>query len=1141
MEDLFKLSVKIHNGLAGQDSASVVDAAEGLLDKLRSIPKGDIWRLLQQSSVPSVAFVSSFDRLFVPWDRKSLFLEPVKLSTVPVADRPHAEWLISAISVANGFQRIWNTFLVVLMSVGGSITTCPILHGFKWYLQQFGSEPFLEKANGSVVLLGDDMSVVLRTRLTTNCLWWWGQENKVPLRPVIEELWRFMFMNPMKATDQLKKWKSVFIQTAFAKPSGGERFVWDKSLSSTKIERITPKSKHEEYLLLLRAAERDENEKAMRDAGLDLVADMLVGFGTARLNEDNMSAYSFAVFLEALSGYMRTDFGNQFRQEVDETNANPPAEDFVPPFSDDLIAVWDDFFTNHFRLPGKHELERWQMTELTNRSCGLPRDEIPNIATVVKLGTKALRLEWALNSKREYGLYKPQELYKEQILVDSLTHEHPGRVFIRCVPARRTRKVLGGTTHRHVVEVVIARQLQSYLGNHMTAGSPTTTLEIDSGRYFTDFAEYFYNCGTGDLLTLLIDFDTYDETEKFRNVRQWMLVSLKKAQHLFKSEAYAMFGRFDPLAALYYHWSTLYKAVYKLDGVSPNMKEEDKYLILDQLLSGEFNTLNVNNMTHIAYQRFYMRHIVSALPLRMHRTSLQGDDEITLFSPGDFFDQSSKVQAEMAGKLLEIVSKSASANLLAVADKKTWIRRFGFEFLKKMGMHGRVIPRMTQLQMNEKERVTRDDDPIGRMRSRVGELREWVLRGGCFRQALARLHIEWAIIRVVRGRKIGEVREEVILPYEIMWVPQGQGGVGALMHQLLDPNVDPIIALYHWDSRTERRIGAWIQAYKKNGVQLEKDVAIQVADLFTDGAMFVKSTDDPDRAEKSLEAAKWFVSQGHRYKPTTATYATRHQQMMIEMLEQSPRFAQFRVRGKIMRALASMKEYRELIKVDAEYSQWRNNFLIEGIQFRFTDVIKDEIGVHFVAGMDPFVQRWMNELGTNAETNAGVSGIIRALKDVVSDPNFPRDMRANQPDTLAETMLKNGLQTEEEIRALLVERGASISRAMTAASVMQRNIQQAMFVRDIASYSTAGDGLTDKTKPRIDTLVNIILPALQNDKNPIGQVLSSIGYLILRNEPLIESGMYRPRRKVEISITTEGLKRWAMMLNTNDASVSLEI
>jgi hypothetical protein len=1139
MDILFNLCSEIETGVYCQDAERISNAGQKLLEFFNSIKKENIWRLIPQTDdkmIPVVAM--NMGALHVPYDPEALYLQPFLLSTVPVKFRKQADWLINEVSQMNGFMRMWNTLYTVLGTGGKVMLSCPILHKFKWWLLQFKSEPVIEKANGKFINKCDDAAFVIRVRLTINCLWWWAQPSKAVLRPVIEELWYFLFLDPCGNTLFLKNNKAPLIQTAFCDPASGVFPQWDSELSFPRLVRVDKFTVTDEYVLILRKEERAEAIKALKSTGLlNLTTAMLAGFATAPIDKDNMTAFSFAVFLEALTGYFRSDYVRSYQNDVSSVRETEAVEN--PPFEPHLRKVWRDFWMNGFKMPDKRRLYAIGMNALTTRSCGEPLDKIPQIKAEIKLKNRTVNMSYAANTKREFGYSDPDLIYSEQRLLESYTTNAPGRVFGRWVPARKDRKVLGGTTTRHVIEAVYVSQLQHYQAGLRRGAHEVTPLERDTGRYCTDHATWFRATSAPDTdvrLVMLLDFDAYDESERWNNVRRIMVDELKLAKAKIEGERYEMFGSLSPLEALLVHWYTLKDCVFQIDGGVAGPVQ----IVLDQLLSGEHGTLIINNATHMAYQDYYIEAMGSEFPFIFDQTSMQGDDEITLWRPINFLIKKPAEQAEIVGRLLDTLEKAASDNSMKISGKKTWARLRAFEYLKKMGMWGYVIPRITQLQLNEKERNARGEPPISRMRSRVGEFREWVMRGGDLIKALTRMHIEWALIRVVKGVGTKDSRITVEIPYEAMWAPQGKGGVGALPYNLMDPNVDALIEMNVYGEPVDSRIAAWVQASRGSSSSVEKEIASQLVTQFQKGVELIKKTDDPVRVENSLTAARQLRERYYSYTPGSATYANRHELLVREMIESTPRMQVFRNDAKLDSALQATKEYHALLADPTKITAWKNPLLTNGIGIVEKEAIEDKVRCAFVAGLDDGVQQWVNQLGTNSATNTAVNEVLRAFKLVTSDPEFPQ-LRGNQPEQLASTILTAGLLSPDAITLFLLERGGEAIRVAAAAPIISRNLQSALFVRDISNYSTSGDGWTDKSSSRISELVAVDQPSMTVN-HPLGRVIHHIGYLYLRNQPMYsEAGVYLPRRKIQVSLTNLALTMWQTLTSRTDAAYASSI
>jgi hypothetical protein len=1126
------------------DFEAIAQAGDDWLLALNSIPKDQKWQTLKQLPIRSWTFLKP-NELYTDYDPKSLFLEPVRRDSVTGTDRDRLEWLIKSSSPANGFTRLWNTLFIIIGSCR-DVAKSPILAGLKWYLGTFPTEPFIEGRSGNIEVKVDDAAVVLRVRLTLNALWIWGQDNKVPHRPILTEVWRWLFVNPMARTAKMKKMKAALVQSAFACPSGGVIATWNENLSSVTPTVVQPANmsgphRHGDklydcHVLLARKKEIDEALTAMMEEGLTLTATAMRELLRAPITKENMSLYSIFTFIEAMTGFMHDDFAESFKQTVAEQAEKDAPEN--PPYKAFLDQVLDEFWAE-FKHPLKHDLQGYIVHEMTTRSSGMQVSRLPELRPTVTLDGRTIQLAWRPNSKVEYMMALPGAVFDEKILRASYTPEEPGRVFRRNVPARATRKVAGGTVQNHASEIIIAGPMQEFLERTKLGGTTITPLAPGQtvGKFLPDHRAWFYHSSIGDRMIALLDFSNYDESERFANVRKPMIDNLDKWIAHYdvadRNGGYKLFGDLTPLQALRVHWNKVHNAYYAVEGGF----EDPVLLKLDQMLSGERLTLIINTLVHMAFQRFYLLILAhKGLPFGFDLSSIQGDDEITLFKLLEPFRNGSvEERALFANALAMLVEQAADANGLTISASKTWVRLFAFEYLKKMGMYGYVIPRIMQLQMNEKETAGRDVPPIDRMASRVGELREYVLRGGSLECALQRLHLEWATIRVVKGRN----NTDLIIPYEVMWIPRGLGGVGMYSFNIIDPNVDFLLHHMEMPESVSRRIGYWVAAMARTKQRsTANDVASQVRELFMDGEDFVRSLDDPVRVRNAKSAEDELANAGINIG--ASVYYKRHESRTIAVLASSPRLQRFAMEDKFANAAAARIVFDRMEKENEIVPPWRDVFLAEGVTFVLGDVIPDDVNFDFVAGLDDIVSLLVRQLGVSGSSNVEFNEVAQAFRLITGDPGFPRDQKQNQPEAMANEMLKLGITTVDLITNYFVAKGAAQHRAASAALAIAGRIQGMMFVRDLAEFSVAGEGFTDRTDARVSQLVTVDAEGLTNSSSSFAKLLKLLGYAFLRNQPLTDSdGNFIERRQVSVRLTNLGRHMYLKSMNNSDAAYAV--
>jgi len=1173
-EDLIR-SFGLVNNLIDElgDLNRLVDSLDQNRQLWVNIDKSASWKywFRDNDKISALPF-KTLDQLLLPFNPDSIMQEPWDLDQIPAEHQKRHRFMMGHTTVINGFTKANNTAGVVYACGVNDIHLCPIAQKFKTYLNYFDREPFREHADGTVQINCRDTAFTLRFKLTMNCLWQWIQHKPGIDDNLICELWEFMFMNPQRNCLQMKDWKHVFMMVAFAGSDLGYKCLWlDQDLENPVHDRMDKWNEAE--LLIAYEEELTKNAAEMRAAGLTLIPDRLVGLSKAPVNDENLAFYSFAVFLEAVTGYWRGDFPKIFKESIEETMSSDVPSD--PPFRKHLERIWADFAVK-WEIPDKNAFIRHCVTELTTRSAG----EIPVNVQSVKFTLFEEEFTWKLNDKMLAFFYDPGRFFNETVFKASLTKDDPGLVFLRNVMSRKDRAVFGGKLIRHLLETLIVRQLMAWQGEQQLNGHPVFTLELDTGRAFTDHREWLFRSAIGDAFILLIDYSNYDQTERFANTRKHALHAIETAlQNRVKKKI--MWDK-DAVELLAAHWNSLEHAVYQLlwgpgedesavkpeeilekENVSDNnnagqgatkqqvldkleelKKENEKIketnpglyrkrsmilLTMDFVFSGEFITLGFNNMTNYAITLEMLNDWISleafAQFLEFITVRLQGDDSITLFRVLSAYRACDNHQkAAFIRSFVKEVSDRAEANGLKISAVKTGLRRGSFEFLKKMGIYGYFVPRYLQIVLNESERVSRTEDPIARMTSRIGQLRDWIWRGGTIKMALRRMYYEWNLIRVVKTSR----RREYLLPIEYLWVPLRFGGCGALPFNILDPNTDIVImiGMDAYSEKVRKVMSLIVYCQDKAPASVLDEISEQIGPQLQLES-FTKEWDDQDRLLRAKVATdKLFDKYGYKMKNP---FHERYDNLVKDTISDNPKAAKFKATDKARKHRAILREMNRLTHIskttDAIAIPDLCPEILRSLEITLSDELEDAFLINPVAGLDAPVASWLRNYGTSSEGSVSGGNIFKVFNKITGDPGFPKNMKGYRPESMAKEILDGNLITAEQILLYLVAKGANPQAASEVAAQVHDKLGQLMFLADLQAFSIVGEGYSAKGMKAMARVVSIMTPF--NGHHLLSETLYNYGYTFSRSQPLTDSqGKYVRRRKVNIKVYDPFTSAW---------------
>jgi len=686
------------------------------------------------------------------------------------------------------------------------------------------------------------------------------------------------------------------------------------------------------------------------------------------------------------------------------------------------------------------------------------------------------------------------------------------------------------------------RDLNKWIVDSHFGGETVSTAEIATGSYMSDMGDYLLYSGQGDYIMLLTDFSNYDQTQISVMYRASMIRAARRAgaeRDMVKYKYIKMKSgeMIDPIELIARYWTRLADAWFEVDGVKYNAHH---------LFSGEYGTRNINDMVNLAFldavreelNKTFFKGEIMAKYIELVKFKVQGDDQISIFRKTPLYlELDISEQREFLDTFTTLLSDVAKGSNLEVSKIKSSVTDYLFEFLKKMGVRGWVIPRYSQLQIFASEKIDRSEDPVEVMRSRIGLLREYIFRGGDMQNSIKLIMLDWTLRRSIKllptfeekqkANKLGKNLPIVIkvLPYNILYAPIDMGGVGMLPWTIVDPNVDEMIRCWDMPLNVRSDINGYYHIWKniKSHVNL---------DIFTD-------------------ALKPALDKGYEfYKRLTSANLGRYNASIAQekALGITDRAAYYK-KDRLEIAQAARANPHSLSYINADKASKYNHiakelikmkgvtipdYLLEKQVFRFIQLedLKEVISVCPVAGMQKDLKQWFRILGTSNETFAAAESIFKAIKAVVTDPQFPSHLDANRPEAIAKSILEYKLDTIETITAFFIMRGAEAERAGNAAAAIYNNIDKLMFITELNQYSLAGEGFTDKSDYNLSRCVEIgdMSVALSREVN---MIMRHVGLQYVRTRDLRCMRM----KKVRVLPTVEKLREWYSIQFKNTSRV----
>lgn len=1154
------------------DSERIVEQSDRILQIFNSIDKQEKWKYLienriseeqlrikniKRNRISEIKSITSLESLLIKtYDPDSIYLEPWDLRLLGTK-KASFDYKFKDMSKINGFTKAWNSIIMFGMIFQERFFESRITRYFTDYLKLFSDEPFYEQEDGGVIIQPYcyDASVSLRTKLFIRSVWE-EMTNKIE-ESVIYETFIFLFQNPQRHTTDLKNMKGPLLSCSMTKSTSGISCAWTDSSLSAFVAKKMPLVNRDitTFLRLDKNGDVTLQKDKMVEAGMPSVAAKYWDLVSRPVTYESASDFSTLWFLEAVSGIMRSNYPNTVKKSIGDTDPTFAENNLM---KNHYFDIWYRFLSSYVeKIPDNQEQFVLEcISDLTTRSNGLNKtiiidgEEVANPAVHsfhidVGVGREHI-INWAINDKAmtfRKLLEDPDELFDFYRMVRSLTADDPGRLFARVVPARLIRMVYGVPIWRFLTERFV-RDMVNWFSDQkypdVLSGKkqyPISTLAIDTGRYMTEMGPYLYYTGNYQLWVriLLADMSAFDQSQAFKNWRWYAIAALKKVINDFNSvletKRYNILGGKHPLEYLLANWETLAEAQFRLFTSSA----EFELITADWTLSGEFATMVTNTSASYAYVLAVMDQLkIEEIVLsngtfklsdyiEFQSFKLQGDDQIAVLPPKmigiDLEDQ--LVIEENFMRVLDEVAKSGHLN---ISVNKTGFRTGHFEFLKKAGMFGYAIPRYAQMSLEESENINRTMDPIERMRSRLGQYREYEFRGGSSVYGLIRRYFEWNLIRGVKFfDEEGEAFYEN-LPFEMIWTPVSDGGIGMYPTSNVDPNADIMLSMYDWKGDTKTNINKCIYCLKTAPSKDNDFIVDQVMEHLEGGIKTEQTYDNKVNRQKILDSKSAYdtlIKKG--MKDDRSAYFKRYHQEVKEAIEDDKKMEKVNVQWKTDRAHYIIGKFQE----EMEVFDYLGAKFIPGVTFTSGDVVENS-GLPFcpIAGLDNFMQLWFQQIGTSSEEKIVTGDGFGMLSRILNYGNFPRNLKANSVENIATDLLRYGFTSEIDISEFLIMRGAEQDASLRFAKLMAGKMEMLMYLSNISAFSFVGEGFTDKSAERISQLTRFSDSALDNS-TPFSQMIRALGYQHVRTRPLWiqEDGRLVPNpRRICLIHTTEETK-----------------
>jgi hypothetical protein len=779
----------------------------------------------------------NLDIPYFDFDAKDKYLVPCKIEG-PEEDLIRRR--ASNETVINGKLRFPNTVIVFRHACNarygeGTFQQLKCIRYMRYYLDTLGSfDPFVESRQGFITQISVNDSMVA-TRLLTllngataevqDLLRGWDE--------VLLEVVRFLFAKPWHHTDFIKKKTSVLKQMAFAKSPIGKgnapRWIWSDDHSILSDYQMGALEFNDADITGL-----PDIKEAITTAFTDLKKEGLKWLASAfetmmksEINERAVSRLSMMVFIEAFCGFMQANEEIAHLEAIDESmelEATP-----TPAMATQLVGLWKEAFDDIHASEGFLTYDEWKtrvVSYMTTKSAG---GDAVSFDVTVRGQTHTI----TARDKMLVMLSDPKKYISPELIDEALTEDNPGAIATRRVPARGIRAVFMVPLPVYVAETAFIVPVLAH-----QAHEDTFSINAEVGKFLADHKYGVKASNEANSLILLMDFSGFDTTEKWNNVRQYMV----KAAVEWGAENGLLDVPFGP-------WKSIIHLIVQVWNKyrNPVFAINDVKRVIDQVVSGEFGTIVNNNFVNlanfrVALDRLWEREYQLMSKMRLEVSRIQGDDSMSIF------DKASGWSASEIDSVRQVFGDTAKDNSLVLNLVKTGIRRAYYEYLKKMAVHGWIIGRLSALMIWCAERNSFSEEVVTMMKSYWGLLSEYVSRGGDHDFINLVGLFTWNLKRRVKY-PVGRSNAFYTLPFGAIWCP---AVIDAIPWTMIGASKGPIMNQMYFGAFRDYINFCWYVTDVPSGVHKGIIVdEVMNGDTFTKGVKFMKENLDPNVSRQS--------------------------------------------------------------------------------------------------------------------------------------------------------------------------------------------------------------------------------------------------------------------------------------------------
>jgi hypothetical protein len=775
--------------------------------------------------------LKSFPRLeidipFYDYDPESAFLSPVDLRVSPYASEVHRR---ASDETSIGFhmkfpQTLAMHIAALVVRYGKkAVLENPCFQMMAYYADTFPGELFREGANGAIIERSYDSMAPTRCLTLLR-----GAEmylaSKLP-KDLVVELTRFLFKNPYVHQMKLKKMFGVLKQSVFSKSPIGKGYHprWKMHAydvvepSMPRFEVHVPVDDDGVYYEVMKDAINEQLE-ALIEAGLVECHKFWTHMISAEVNEENMDMACYTPALNLMCGFARSE---KYLSHKEQFAKAPAPATPIPGFGSEintakyLRAIWRDLIKECFRVKAFPVSEKEYLSRipyiLTSRSAGGAkvslqvgfRSRVPGAVWSTK--HRKYMLQMSFTDKTMNFFAGPFNFIgRELVLLNRSSPTNPHNIANRDTPGRLRRAVLMVPLQEYLIEGIIAPTIMDIQSTHTVRQADPLdpgaiyTVGSETGTVWHDHIHGMVASSDPDRLIVLADFSQFDSSEREHNMRQFMRQGIE--------EGFREMGYVRDSGEKFMGFKTFVDAVLTLQELRVKSyfrtREGTPVHKLDQLLSGEFLTLVINNVSNTACFRSFLDMLKSkyggdlSSAIKLILVRFQGDDSFQIWKIDN-----ERWNVKRYTDFVKLQSKNAMHAGFDLNFDKTVTRKFYYEYLKKTFIYGYAVPRANQTTMSSSETPAFFLSPVESTVA-VGGVAATSSARAMDHKYLTYMHMfYWNFKRTVKAQKFKFQRgsNEVswcALPFGAYFTPSKMKGCGRLLGTIHFPAADGLIGWY---------------------------------------------------------------------------------------------------------------------------------------------------------------------------------------------------------------------------------------------------------------------------------------------------------------------------------------------------------